>query len=240
MASSQSKKCSNSECPKDNPQPRSEFHKHKGRTDGLQHRCKTCQKARMKKKRKDPEYRRRQAEQQAEYNQTEAAIKKRRIRDNARGTTDWQKLQIKLACRLHAFVIRRQDSPGNQELFGCTRAEIRAHIESQFEPWMTWDNYAELWQFDHIVPYKAFPTVEELYDYHKVVCWFKNVRPLHKTQNIQDGGKYEQKDKQALIAKYISHQLIISMIHRTVDICEGNVSSAAASAVALRVRVPFA
>lgn len=34
---------------------------------------------------------------------------------------------------------------------GCTRSELIAHIESQFEPGMTWDNYGH-WHIDHIVP----------------------------------------------------------------------------------------
>ena len=234
MASSR-KTCNNPNCPKDNPQPRSEFSKDKQKPDGLQYRCKTCRNAYNKKRYADPEIRTRIQQQQ----KTEEAKKKRRITDKARAKTDWRKLKSKLACRLRHFVIYGRDSPQNQDTMGCTRAEMRAHIEAQFEPWMTWDNYG-LWELDHVVPYKAFPTVEELDDYHKVVCWFKNVRPLHKTQNIIDGGNYEEEDKQALIAKYISHQLIISMIDRSVDICEGVASSAAASAYASSVTDLFA
>lgn len=236
MASAQTKTCNNPNCPKDNPQPLSEFSKHKRRTDGLENRCKTCKKARNKKRYTDPESRTRIQQQQKEYAQTEAAKKKRRIRDKA---NDWQKLKNKLANRLYGFVIVGRNTAPNQDTMGCTRAEMRAHIEAQFADWMNWDNYG-LWQFDHIVPYAAFPTVEELNDYTKVVCWFKNVRPLHETQNNIDGGDYEEKDKQALIAKYISHQLVISLIDRSVDICEGTVSSAAAPAAASTVRIPFA
>lgn len=239
MAASATKTCTNPECTCDNPQPRSEFQKDKNRSDGLKCRCKTCKKALNKKRYADPEMRERIKQQVREYNQTEEGIKKRRIRHKARGKTDWQRLKLKLANRLRNFVIVGHDSPQNQATMGCTRAEIRAHIEAQFEDWMNWDNYG-LWQFDHIVPYAAFPTVEELEDYTKVVCWYKNVRPLHETQNRSDGGDYDEKDKQALIAKYISHQLIISMVDSAVDICEGVASSAAASAGASSVTDLFA
>ena len=199
MASAQSKTCTNSECPCDNPQPLSAFHKHKKNPDGLSYNCKECAKARVNKRYADPETRRRNAE----HRQTEEARKKRSISDSARGRNDWQKLKQALGLRLRNFVFKPTcDTPFNHSKFGCTRAEMRAHLESKFEHWMTWDNYAELWQFDHIVPYKAFPTVEELLKYEKIVCWYKNVRPLHKTQNFSEGGNYNEEDKQALIRRF--------------------------------------
>ena len=237
MASSQTKTCSNSECSCDNPQPLTEFHNDKTRTDGLRFRCKTCIKAYKKKRYADPEIRRRKREQVSEYAQTEEAIKKRRIREKA---NNWKKLKNKLGTRLRNFVIDRSDSPQNQDTMGCTLAQMRAHLEAQFKNGMSWDNYSELWEFDHIVPYKAFPTVKELEDYEKVVCWYKNVRPLHKTQNRSDGGNYEEKDKQALIAKYISHQLVISMIDSVVDTCADSASSKTAPAAASGVTDLFA
>ena len=81
-------------------------------------------------------------------------------------------------------------------------AEMRAHLESQFKDGMAWDNYGDVWEFDHIVPYKAFPTVEELDKHHKIVCWYKNVRPLPPPDNRSDGGNYKEEDKQALIRRY--------------------------------------
>tara|TARA_B110000858_G_scaffold193173_1_gene245173 strand:+ start:591 stop:1139 length:549 start_codon:yes stop_codon:yes gene_type:complete len=166
---------------------------------GLQPRCKTCVKARDKKKRADPEYRRREREQQG----TEEAKKKRRTRENARGKSDWEKLKTKLANRLLRFVFDPEgDTPLNQATMGCTRAEMRAHLESQFTDSMSWDNYADVWELDHIVPYKAFPTVEELEKHHKTICWYLNVRPLPPPQNRSDRGNYNEEDKQGLIRRY--------------------------------------
>ena len=199
MASAQSKTCTNSECPCENPQPLSAFGKHRGRSDGLDSRCKTCEKARNKKRYAGN--RRRIQQQVREYNQTEAAIKKRRIRQA--NATDWKKLNNKLANRLYNFVIRGKKGSLNRATMGCTYAEIRAHIEAQFKNGMTWDNYADVWNFDHIVPYAAFPTVEELDKHHKIVCWFKNVRPLPPPDNRGVGrADYNEEDKQALIRRY--------------------------------------
>lgn len=45
------------------------------------------------------------------------------------------------------------------EILGCSFDEFKQHIESKWEPWMTWDNYGlyngELnygWDLDHIIP----------------------------------------------------------------------------------------
>ena len=160
-------------------------------------------KAYYKKRRKDPEIRKRRAEYQKEYFQTEEAKENRRIRENARVKSDWETLKNKLACRLHIFVFKpTSDTQLNQATMGCTRAEMRAHLESQFTDSMSWDNYADVWELDHIVPYKAFPTVEELDKHHKIICWFKNVRPLPPPQNRSDQANYNEEDKKALIRRF--------------------------------------
>jgi hypothetical protein len=180
-----------------------EFGKCKVKPDGLKNQCKACVSAYNKKRREDPEFRRRMREYQKEYSQTEEAIQKRRTRVNAQGRTDWQKLKKKFAKRLCRFVFKPTcDTPFNHSKFGCTRAEIRAHIESQFKNGMNWDNYADVWELDHIIPYKAFATVEELDKHHKIVCWYKNVRPLPPTENRSDQANYNEEDKQALIRRY--------------------------------------
>src|SRR5204862_6442246 len=40
-------------------------------------------------------------------------------------------------------------------LLGCSREEFKAHLESKFQPEMTWENLGigqGTWQIDHIVP----------------------------------------------------------------------------------------
>ena len=54
-------------------------------------------------------------------------------------------------------------------ILGCTFDEFKIHIESQFEPWMTWEihglyngelNYG--WDIDHIIPLSSAKTEEEI------------------------------------------------------------------------------
>lgn len=235
MAATAMKTCTNPDCTMENPQLRTEFHKRKSTSDWLRSQCKVCVNARMAKRRKDPEYRKREAA----YQQTEEAKKKRRIWENARGKTDYKKLKDKLGMRLHSFAIRKYDTAFNRETMGCTLAEIRAHIEAQFDDSMTWDNYHDgVWEFDHDVPYKAFPTVEELLDYEKVVCWYRNVQPMLKADNSRKGAKCPPEKKQALISKYVVHQVLTSMVDSVVECVEG-ASFKTVTANASKVRVPF-
>lgn len=55
------------------------------------------------------------------------------------------------------------------EILGCSFEEFKLHLESKFEPWMTWENYGlyngELnygWDIDHIIPTSSANTEDEL------------------------------------------------------------------------------
>lgn len=72
------------------------------------------------------------------------------------------------------------------QYIGCTLDELKMHIEKQFTPEMTWSNYGEIWQVDHIEALGHAKTAEEIYK----LCHYTNLRPLnkpdHKAKNILD------------------------------------------------------
>lgn len=70
-----------------------------------------------------------------------------------------------------------------QALVGYSMDELIAHLEKQFLPGMTWENYGE-WHVDHIVPKSAFNyEAPEHIDFQR--CWaLANLRPLWALQNI--------------------------------------------------------
>jgi hypothetical protein len=87
--------------------------------------------------------------------------------------------------------IKGQDkSKSTQDIIGCTYIELRHHIESQFEAWMTWENkglyngdFDYGWDIDHIVPLASAKSPEDiLYLNH-----YTNLRPLcsHVNRNIK-------------------------------------------------------
>ena len=199
MASSQTKTCTKCRESK----PRSEFYKHPLATDGLKYQCKACAIAYNAKRREDPAVRKRDREQR----QTPAGKKKCCESANAQNATPRGKLKNNIHCALRAFVIKTHASRKNQDLFGCTRAEFREHLESQFESWMNWDNYGQntgeykkTWQIDHIVPYKAFPTYEDLDEHKHAVCWYNNVQPLCAKKNAEKNDAFTQEERDVLIA----------------------------------------
>ena len=190
---------------------RSEFYRN---TTGVRGQCKVCwldrQRARYKN---DPAHRKRMLEYNSAYRK--ANRKKLRMLENTRVKSDWEKLKKALGSELRRFAMEC-DSARLRKLMGCTRAEFRAHIEAQFEPWMHWGNrgrnigeYNVKWSFDRIIPYAAF---KELEDYKYVVCHYTNVRPLCAKKNAQNQDHYEEEAKQDLIRTHIIRDYLKELI----------------------------
>jgi hypothetical protein len=72
-----------------------------------------------------------------------------------------------------------------------TPEELKKHLESKFEDWMTWENYGGMnndskktWHIDHIKPQALF-FYNSLTDPAFLECWaLENLRPLDKIENI--------------------------------------------------------
>ena len=75
-------------------------------------------------------------------------------------------------------------------LLGCTTDEFKAHIESKWQPGMTWDNWSiDGWHIDHIVPLDSFDlqNIEEL----QIACHYSNLQPLWSKDNCSKSNKVE-------------------------------------------------
>ncbi len=97
------------------------------------------------------------------------------------------------------------------ESLGCTIAEFRAHLEVQFQPGMTWDNYGSYWHVDEIIPCSAFNLTEPR---HQRACFnWRNAQPLTVAENISKGGKRKGEDYtykiDALISKIETFQIVL-------------------------------
>lgn len=84
-----------------------------------------------------------------------------------------------------------------------TTEALKQHLESQFEPWMTWDNRGKYnskiwndndqstwtWNIDHIMPQSKLPYTS-MKDENFKKCWeLENLRPLNSKQNIKEGNR---------------------------------------------------
>jgi hypothetical protein len=79
-----------------------------------------------------------------------------------------------------------------EKLVGYTIYDLMDHIEKQFQPGMSWDNYGRMgWHIDHKIPKSAFNfiTYDDL-DFRR--CWaLENLQPMWWRENICKGAKLE-------------------------------------------------
>ena len=134
---------------------------------------------------------------------------KKWIKDNPEKVKEIKRRTHKKLSKIPSYKINRAISnsiriylKGNKNgkhwetLVGYTREELMKHLENQFEPWMTWDNYGKYekgklkWHIDHIKPKSLFnftsPEDPELKE-----CWaLENLQPLEAMENFIKNNKY--------------------------------------------------
>ena len=95
-----------------------------------------------------------------------------------------EQISDRLRHRLREVVGSKSES--HLLLIGCSPMYLTRHIESQFEPWMSWEN-VDQWDVDHIIPCRAFDlTIKE----QRLKCFhYTNLRPLSKSANIAKSDK---------------------------------------------------
>ncbi len=72
------------------------------------------------------------------------------------------------------------------EIIGCSKDDLRKHLESKFRDGMTWQNYGKHWHIDHIVPLISAKSADEV----KRLCHWTNLQPLTAFENISKGSKW--------------------------------------------------
>lgn len=75
-------------------------------------------------------------------------------------------------------------------LLGYSVEELRAHLESHFEPGMSWDNYGkrnDQWSIDHSRPISSFPMTTTLAEINAL----ENLRPMWHRKNCAKKNKWE-------------------------------------------------
>ena len=83
------------------------------------------------------------------------------------------------------------------ELIGCSKEELKAHIESQFVEKMSWSNYGRVWVIDHILARIRFDMTNP--EEQKIAFNYTNMQPLYRLQNNQKHAKIIHNEKTCLI-----------------------------------------
>jgi len=80
-----------------------------------------------------------------------------------------------------------------------TAVQLKLHLESLFEPWMTWNNYGKpkngeiTWHIDHIIPCAALP-FDSMDHPNFLKCWdLSNLRPLCAIENMRKNSFHQGK-----------------------------------------------
>jgi len=98
------------------------------------------------------------------------------------------RLAMNLRSRLNKVLKKEVSDISAVRHLGCTTAELVRHLESKFQPGMTWDNYGKTgWHVDHIKPLTRFDLTEET-EVVKAVH-YTNLQPLWAVDNIRKSNK---------------------------------------------------
>lgn len=74
------------------------------------------------------------------------------------------------------------------DLIGCAIPDLKAHLERQFLPGMSWDNYGQNgWHVDHIQPCSSFDLTDP--GQQRLCFHYTNLQPLWASENIKKGSK---------------------------------------------------
>ena len=167
------------------------FGKHKLSKDGLNTICKSCRKIVVSKYYMDNSLQ--MNLKKTEYNRKnkeKVMARQRNYFKKRRDNDDMFKLCINLRSRLKSYLriknMNRKIDKKTLDMIGCSPAELKLHIESNFVEGMSWDNYGYRgWHIDHIIPFATAKTKEETISLNH----YKNLQPLWAIDNMKKGKK---------------------------------------------------
>jgi hypothetical protein len=106
------------------------------------------------------------------------------------------RLRVNISALVYDALVRKQGRTKGGSTFAhlpYTPADLKEHIENQFDETMTWDNYGTHWNVDHIIPQAAL-VYDSLSHPNFRKCWaLDNLRPLNRRENSRKGSFYKSK-----------------------------------------------
>lgn len=92
-----------------------------------------------------------------------------------------------LRARVYNALRGGRKSARTLELLGCTIEFLWAHLEKQFAPGMTRENYGPVWHVDHILPCAKFHLQHS--EEQEICFHWTNLQPLFAKENLKKGAK---------------------------------------------------
>jgi len=181
-----------SSCESELPVTSDHFHKSKASKDGFMSICKSCNKQKARKHRKEnkdkhleycKEWRNRNHEYGKKYKQKNLAKTRQRERDRYKNDLDFR---IKKCLRSRLYQVVKFKFSSVVKLVGCSLDELKSHLEKQFTNGMSWDNYGE-WHIDHVRPCCSFDLADP--EQQERCFHYTNLQPLWAKDNLAKGGR---------------------------------------------------
>lgn len=89
---------------------------------------------------------------------------------------------LRLRARVRHAIRGGQKAARTMDLLGCDRPTLLAHLESRFQPGMTWENRS-LWHIDHIRPCASFDLLDP--EQQRICFHYTNLQPLWAADNLK-------------------------------------------------------
>tara|TARA_B110000305_G_C19064793_1_gene458797 strand:+ start:37 stop:675 length:639 start_codon:yes stop_codon:yes gene_type:complete len=92
-----------------------------------------------------------------------------------------------LRSRLYGYLKKKGENKYSsvKKDIGCTKKELKNHLEKTFLNGMTWRNYGKIWSVDHIKPISKFK-----FNRMHEANYYQNLQALFVKDNIRKGNKY--------------------------------------------------
>lgn len=164
----------------------SEFNIDTTKSDGLQSQCKAC---RQKYYKSYFQKTKNLTREHRKYYMREYEFRRKKSDINF-------KLVKQCRIRLNMALKNRQKSGSAVRDLGCSIEQLKQHLESKFQPGMTWDNWSrDGWHIDHIIPL-CYVDLTDREQFLKA-CHYTNLQPLWAKDNYRKykKKKLERKDK---------------------------------------------
>lgn len=167
-----------------------------------ENRLKYIQEHREEAKQRAKKYYWEHLERYRAYEQTEARKQSKKLQDMKRSKNIFYKINKAFSQGMRHSL--KSDKAGQhwETLVPYTLQDLRQHLESQFTPLMSWDNYGSYWEIDHIIPQNLFD-IQSPEDPDFKICWsLANLRPLEKSLNRsrpKDGSDIPEELKQRIL-----------------------------------------
>lgn len=100
---------------------------------------------------------------------------------------DFYKISTILRASTRNFLINQPKKSKYTDIIGCSSEQFRKYIKSLFKEGMSFENYGNIWEIDHIIPLRSFDLTDN--EQYLRAAHYSNIQPLFKCKNRTKGDK---------------------------------------------------